>query len=514
MNHSLPARRGLTIAALVVRYQQAIVILAGVALSVAAALALIRFGPVLAAAVVALALAPVVVPALLQRPILSASGLVLVLSSFPIGRLSIGPLPIYLMDIAIAVTLVGLVLQRYPEIDRVGKAILVYLFLWVPTLLSQMARLGVVVESVYGLMRHGLPIATFFIGWALYRQLRSTLFRTCVYVGVSITCVLAVMQFLPATHGIMRDIHFAVIPATAPSLYRVYPERGSAFFLAPTGLSGFLALVLPFIAIDLLRPKRLQHPLSRAVVALTVLGLIGTVSRQWVPAAIVGFWAFSRLQPRSRGPLIRASGVLALLTVGVLALGVVDAGYVGVRFGRLLNPTQDQNLTGRWQSQAKFVRYAGDNPEILVVGNGFATQDIAARGLVSEQEAGEIRSGVTENSWLNEFYNHGLAAGLIYIGVIVAVVRRGWRAARRLGDPDAHLAGLVAIVLVGIVLHFTDRFMSETEYTRAWFWLVIGWLAKEAAIVEGDAGPAPADGPMGGVRTAPGRLSGGGGWTR
>jgi hypothetical protein len=298
------------------------------------------------------------------------------------------------------------------------------------------------------------------------------------------------LQATPPTRLLGRRIVETALGDLSFSAYKIYPERAFAFFLAPTALSGFLALLLPLLVVEWMRSHR---RLTLIAITLAAMALIATVSRQWVLGALAGFLLLAYLQPRSlsrvSGGLLGGGAILAL----VFGLGLLNSTYIGERFGRLSNPAEDRNVTTRLQRQTDFFHYALHNPKIVGIGNGFATQDLVERGIVTGEQAAALRAGYSDNSFLLEMWNHGLLAALLYIGLLAAALRTGIRAARRAGERGLLAAGLTASLMTALALHFTDNFFSEAVFLKTWLWLTIGWVMAESAAILGPEGGADDD---------------------
>jgi hypothetical protein len=112
----------------------------------------------------------------------------------------------------------------------------------------------------------------------------------------------------------------------------------------------------------------------------------------------------------------------------------------------------------------------------ILVGRGFANQDLIDRGVVDAATAAYLRSGFNDNVFLLESYNHGILAGLVYLVLIGAALVRGVVASRRPGPGQTLAAGLTASLATAFVLHFFDNYFSESVFMKAGLWLLIGVL--------------------------------------
>lgn len=461
-------------------HRESVLLLIGVTFGVVSGPIVVSHGLIVPVLLFALTAAAIIGIRILDRPFYGLALLTLVLTFFPIAKIQLGNLPLYLSDILIATTLVGL-LRRGPKVGNYPLLVLIYLALWLPAWIYQVARLEIVLEPTYGMIRNMLAVGSFFIGWMMADRLRSPEFRTILYTGLLATSALTVLQVMPLTSDLIRMLLFSTIPDSAEVSYRVYPSRAFGFFLAPTGLSGFMAMMLPLLVADLLKPERDRSRLTGVTILAVLLTLIATVSRQWVPAALIGFLAMVWLRPRTMGKVSGAFIGSGLLIGLLFALGLLESSYLVERFSRLSSPSEDPNVTTRLQRLIDFIHYAAANPMIVLIGNGFATQDLVERGVVVGEQAEELRAGYSDNSFLLELWHRGLAAALLYVGLLIGALRLGIRASRRVKLQQPIIVGLTSALLVGITLHFIDNYFSEAIFIKAWFWLLLGWLVAEAS---------------------------------
>jgi hypothetical protein len=113
-------------------------------------------------------------------------------------------------------------------------------------------------------------------------------------------------------------------------------------------------------------------------------------------------------------------------------------------------------------------------PATFAVGKGFAGQDLVERGLVSAPTADTLRAGLNDNVFLLEVFNHGIVAGLLYVGLFVTALTRILRAARRRAGETALLAGIGSALVAALVLQFSDNYFSESVFMKMFLWLLIG----------------------------------------
>jgi hypothetical protein len=287
--------------------------------------------------------------------------------------------------------------------------------------------------------------------------------------GVIGTATLALLQ---AAHvrGI-DDLLRAAAPDFTSTALRTYPERAFALFAAPTILAGFFAVAIVLLLPVAGREARLGA-LPWLAILLAALGALATYSRQWVPALAIGLIVLCGLRLRAAGRIVLVSALCVLVAWAFFAGGALDRSYLEQRFESL--GSADANVRTRITRQQEFVALAVDRPSDFVVGKGFAGQDIVERELVSTEAATELRAGISDNVFFLEVFNHGIVAGVIYLGLMAAALTRILRAARTGGSHAAELAAIGAALAAALVLHVLDNYFSEAMFMKMLLWIIVG----------------------------------------
>jgi len=448
---------------------------------------LTELGPTVAFLPFALCAALLFVFAALRRPLYAVLVLVALVSAYPIARIEVGSVPLYVTDMLAALALLAVWLCGISH-SRFHLALGIYLAAWIPAWIYQVVKTDLVLEPTYGLVRNVLAVAVAIpVAVAIRRRRAVELFILVFAVGTILTAALAVAQSTPGLQGSVRDLLSTLAPSFAPNAYQVYPERAFALFTAPTALSGYLAVALPvFIASMSIANKDRRRILIFAISA-TVLALIATYSRQWVPALAIGLLVLVIIRPPVPRRTVFTAGATVVLASLALSSGVLNSGYFSERFSRL--GTNDQNVEIRLERQREFFAATRAGGPDSLLGRGFAGQDIVARNLTDIKTTDALRQGVNDNSFLLEFFNHGLVAGLLYVGILLGVLGGAIRMARQPGPYSALLAGLSASLVTAMALHFFDRYFSETVFMKMLLWMLIGFTLAVIRLARSDALP-------------------------
>jgi O-antigen ligase len=219
------------------------------------------------------------------------------------------------------------------------------------------------------------------------------------------------------------------------------------------------------------------HGRARLLVASAIaaagLGLVATYSRGWLIGAVPALLVFGLLNRASmRRVLIVCATVLAIVWIG-LAVGALDVQYLDARFSAF--GSGDRNWQSRVTSQNHFLDVAAQEPGMMLIGHGFAGQDIVQRGLVDEETATKIRNGVSDNGYLLEIFDHGVVAAFVLLILMIQAWRRGFRALAVAGRDHLLLCGLLAALVAAGILHLENYFVTNI-FMKIFFWLIVGML--------------------------------------
>jgi hypothetical protein len=236
---------------------------------------------------------------------------------------------------------------------------LVYLVLWLPAWLLQMALLKVVLEPTYGLIRSALAVSCFFIGFAVAREQGLARQGTVLAMGTLVTSAIAIGQALPATREALVEPLSAVAPAFVPRTYASYHTRAFALFQAATTLSGFLAVVIPLMLAGRERSWNRGGFAAMAVAVIAGVAATATYSRQWLPALAGGFLLLAVVRPRLIPRLLAWCALTTVAVLALLAVGGLSSEVLADRFGRALQGPEERNFAIRLDRQAAFLQEIG-----------------------------------------------------------------------------------------------------------------------------------------------------------
>jgi hypothetical protein len=419
----------------------------------------------------AAAAAVILAVAAARRPAVGIPAIAFLLAAFPLARVVVHGAPIYATDVLAFLLLVGAIKLRSAS-SGYGSLVVVYLASWTLAWVHEVASLNLILTPTYGLLRNLVAVAVFFPAYFFARrQGADPRFVFALAGGATVTASLALLQ--AAAPGPANSLLRALAPNFTSSALEVYPDRAFALFGAPTTLCGFLAFAIPLFIASAEFVRRRQRVLLAIATVLCLLAALATYSRQWVPALAAGLIVLAVLRLRTTKQMVITAAVVLVLAWTAFASGALNQSYLGERFNSL--STQDANVQSRLTRQKAFIGLAWHDPATFFIGKGFAGQDLVARNLVSANTAERLREGLSDNVFLLEVFNHGLIAGLLYLGLFLTALKRILlSAATRRTSDSALLAGVGAALVVALVLQLSDNYFSESVFMKTLLWLLIG----------------------------------------
>jgi hypothetical protein len=136
---------------------------------------------------------------------------------------------------------------------------------------------------------------------------------------------------------------------------------------------------------------------------------------------------------------------------------------------------EDQSTFARVEGLGNFFEYAREQPQRILIGNGIGWSELSDRNIIPTEDVEILMSGFVSNAYPLIAYNVGILGLTSYLALLGYVLYQGIvYARRREGVQATLLLGLTAAVLTGAILHPFDNYFSESNETRAYFWLMLG----------------------------------------
>lgn len=356
---------------------------------------------------------------------------IFVLTAMPRLSVKIGPLPIYIIDILLALTFYYATQLRplYRGTTPFEGFIKIILFFAVLAELSAMARYGAILEPAYMLMRTLLAVSLFFSTSKIVRSENDLLaVIKAALLGLIITSMLMIMTSVPFTRGIATAYIFSnsFLEPAAEVTVRKFAETVDAMrgrsLVGVSILSGaFINIIWPLAAMlyNWPRVSNLWKQIALVGCILAPFGVVMSYSR----GAIIGmFLVVGGVLFYSTGKSRRGIIVAVISAVTIFNFVGWDSEYFF--FERVVNRTEamiDRPYESDMETERLFAylepfEHLVNNPEYLLIGEGLASAKIVERREIQRH------SGVNAADhavFAKAYYMYGMLAAFIYILLLV-----------------------------------------------------------------------------------------------
>lgn len=358
---------------------------------------------------------------------------VFILFAAPKLRITIGSIPLYIIDLISLVTLYQARALRRPDSSAlrplvVGILVFAVLSEWIAG-----GRIGTVVQPIYIIARTLIAASLFFVLPKIVvssKQLEPIL--KAALLGALITSTLMIMTSVPQTRALAINSVFSISilePSDVTRRYDIYSEqadRGRSLvgvsILSAAFLNGIWALLFVLRSFPQLTGR--WRALLALATILAPVGIVASYSRGAVIGLLLVIMAVLFVNTSTvRRPLV--AGVAIVLIV-VTWLGW-DSSYF--YFERLEDATElaleetytNVSVTERLFSYTEPWAHVTAHPAFLFVGQGFARRTVSGHDLVEGNDA------ATHSVFAAAYYGYGLLAALLYVGLLFKAISMVWR---------------------------------------------------------------------------------------
>ena len=294
--------------------------------------------------------------------------------------------------------------------------------------------------------------------------------------GALVSTVVASLAFFAATAG------FAVGGAdvsavAAENLVRPFGAYGT--MLEPNILGSFSAASL-VLAVGLLTLQRgpasvLPRRLAAWTAVSSSVALLLSFTRSAWLGAVVGLvlvWILARRSGSVRARrVIVPLGAVLLVAAGILLMPGAASAFLRYKITNLVNP-ESPTVVLRLLTYTLALQQTALHP---IIGWGtFTFAPLVAQGADFAQFAG-WKSIWIPNFLLLALHDTGVIGLALWIGLLVSLFRRGWKAARD-GGADAAVNGALTAALATLLLPF----LATTGFSLGYPWLLAGMLGARA----------------------------------
>ena len=422
---------------------------------------------------------------------------VLVLFGAPKISIKIGPIPLYLIDFLIFLTVYHA--RKLPNLSYKLPYKSLVSFILCMILINEFLNgllIGTLIQPIYLMFRMSLAISLFFVMPKIIRS-PENLMKIIKYglVGAFITALLLIFSSLPMTRGISIIIlSNPILMPNADSLGASLAAVGDASdrgtsLIGVSILSGaFLNVIWPllFLLLTFFKPKGLLKYVLFATLVLVPIAVIMTYSRGAILALIlvvIGITIFQK-------------GKYRYIIVGLLVTGYIGFNTIGIdselfMFDRITertaaaieNPYEDERESERINAYIQPFEHVLNNPLYIFIGEGFA------RGKVANTS--DLSGGINRADhavFARAYYAYGVLTSISIILLYGLLVNYTFKLIRKTSNTNlfsSKLTRLLFVLLIGFSSWFTfgHAAVSNPRGTMLMFF-VFGLLASQRNIYQ------------------------------
>lgn len=396
---------------------------------------------------------------------------VLLLFGAPKINIKIGPLPLYLIDFVIVLTVyyarkLAPIKYKLPFKFLVGVILSMILF----NEFTNGLIIGTLLQPSYIMIRMSLAVSLFFVIPKIVRY-PEHLIKVLKYalVGAFITSLLLIFSSLPMTRGISTILlSNSILTPNADSLTTDILNAGEqgirgSSLIGVSILSGaFLNVIWPLLIL-LFTYHKIKGILKIILYFTSVLipiAIIMTYSRGAILAlilVILGFVLFQKGKIRAI-----ALSIVCILIIIFSSIGL-DSNYFYFKrietrtTAALYNPYEDSRESERINSYSEPFEHLAENPIYFFLGEGFSRKKIANSSVI---EGNEYRGQRADHAvFASAYYAYGLFTSLLivllFISQIYYTIRIVNKTTNISGLFSSQLSRLLIVVLIGFVSWFS-----------------------------------------------------------
>ena len=417
---------------------------------------------------------------------------VLVLFGAPKINIKIGPLPLYLIDFLIFLTVYHA--RKLPKLSYklpYKSLVSFILFMMLTNEFLNGLGIGTLIQPIYLMVRISLAVSLFFVVPRIIRK-PENLIKVLKYglVGAFITALLLIFSSLPMTRGIsIILLSNPILTPNAVSLSSSILEAGKSgirgsSLIGVSILSGaFLNVIWPllFLLLTFFKPKGILKYVLFATLVLAPIGVIMTYSRGAILATILVVI----------GIVIFQKGNYRFLIIGLLVSGYIGFSFIGFdselfMFDRITerttaaleNPYEDERESERIEAYTQPFEHVLNQPLYLFLGEGFARAKVSG---TSDLSGGINRAD--HAVFAKAYYAYGLITSFLIVFLFFFLANYTFKLIRKTSNSklfSAKLTRLLFVLLVGFSSWFAfgHAAVSNPRGTMLMFF-VFGLVASQ-----------------------------------
>jgi hypothetical protein len=392
---------------------------------------------------------------------------VLLLFSAPKINIKLGPIPLYLIDVFILLTMYyAKSLHKLTHKTPYKNLVQFILFMILLNELLNGLRIGTLIQPIYLMFRMSLAVSLFFTVSKIIRKPENliTILKYGLF-GALITTILLITSSLPMTRGFSTLIlSNSFLTPNANSLAENILSAGKSgirgsSLVGVSILSGaFLNVVWPllFLMFTFSKPKGILKYVFYFTIAFVPVAVIMTYSRGAILALILVLISIVFFQ---KGKY--RSVVLVLLIGGYISFSFIGFDSKYFYFDRVVNRTQaalnnpydDERESERIYAYIQPFEHLLNNPIYFFAGEGFARAKVS--GTI------DLSGGINRADhavFAKAYYAYGMITSLILVFLYLFLMNYTFKLVRKTPNNNlfsSKLTRLLLVVLIGFSSWFT-----------------------------------------------------------
>ena len=420
---------------------------------------------------------------------------VLVLFGAPKISIKIGPLPLYLIDFFIFLTVYHA--RKLPKLSYklpYKSLVSFILFMILTNEFLNGLGIGTLIQPIYLMVRISLAVSLFFVVPRIIRK-PEDLTKVLKYglIGAFITVLLLIFSSLPMTRGIsLILLSNPVLTPNAVSLSSSILEadesgiRGSSLIGVSIISGAFLNVIWPllFLLLTFFKPKGILKYVLFATLVLAPIGVIMTYSRGAILAIILVVI----------GIVIFQKGNYRFLIIGLLVSSYIGFSFIGFDsdlfyFDRiknrttaaLENPYEDERESERIYAYFQPFEHVLNNPIYLFLGEGFARKKMENIEVI---QGNEKRGDRADHAvFAAAYYSYGMITSMSIVLLFFFLTNYTFKLIRKTSNSklfSSKLTRLLFVLLIGFSSWFAfgHAAVSNPRGTMLMFF-VFGLVASQ-----------------------------------
>ena len=395
---------------------------------------------------------------------------VLLLLGAPKINIKLGPIPLYLIDVFILLSMYYA--RSLPKLTYKTPYKNLVQFILFMILLNEFLnglRIGTLIQPIYLMLRMSLAVSLFFTVSKIIRKPEhlTTILKYGLF-GALITTTLLITTSLPMTRGFSTII--LSNPNLTPNANSLTESilsagesgiRGSSLIGVSILSGAFLNVIWPllFLLLTFFKPKGILKYIFIISIALVPVGVIMTYSRGAILALIlvsIGIVFFQKGKYRSIVLILLLGGYISFSFIGLDSKYFFFSRIVDRTEAALNNPFDDVREAERLNAYIQPFEHLLNNPFYLFLGEGWARKKVIKAEVL---EGNEKRGDRADHAvFAAAYYSYGLITSLSIVFLYLLLIKHSFRIINNTPNNNyfsSKFTRLLFVVLIGFSSWFS-----------------------------------------------------------